>query len=342
MRRLLLILLATMPLTGCRFFNPEGKTVLDVVESVESGEALDGPPAIPKMGDKDPAKAGSEAFKDPTVPAAKSQTNASASADLIRSTDPAARSRAIARSRVDPFASLPIPPTPDVVVVPTAAAGNGSAVSSSNSGAGAAARASGASTRARSTATRAVARPAPTRPPVRVQPPNRPLVLPSPIAALPTIPQPVIAPTISVSGVIQMGNEPYAIVRSGNEPERYVRVGDRIAGGSVRVKRIETLAFEPRVILEENGIEVSRPISSGGSTGGGGSTAPAPDALPVPAADVPRAQAALPVIPGMGLPAPTSSLQSAAIGVPHSLLSQPAAEAFQAVLPNFRVPVPSA
>ncbi len=341
MRRLLLILLATIPLTGCRFFNPDGKTVLDVVESVESGEALDGPPSIPKIGGKDPAKAGSEAFKDPTVPAAKAQANGgSVSTDLIRSTDPAARSRAIARSRVDPFASLPIPPTPEITVVPVAAAGN----SASNSGGSAAARASG-SARPRSTSRPVAARPAPTRPPVRVQPPNRPLVLPSPIAALPTIPQPVIAPTISVSGVIQMGNEPYAIVRSGSEPERYVRVGDRIAGGNVRVKRIETLAFEPRVILEENGIEVSRPITTGSSGGGGaagssdGSSAPAPDALPVPAANVPRAQAALPSMP-TALPRPNSLLQPAAGSVPDSLLLQPAEEAFQAILPNFQVPVP--
>jgi hypothetical protein len=331
MRRLLLILLATIPLTGCQFFNRD--SVVGVVESVESGEALDGV-AAPKIGGKDKPAADSEAFKDPTV---KSQPTGAVSTDLIRSTDPAARSRAIARSRVDPFASLPIPPTPDVVVVPSA--GNGA----SNTGGGSTPRAtstpsrtvSGARTTPRA-AVRAAVRPAATRPPVRVQPPNRPLVLPSPIAALPTIPQPVIAPTISVSGVIQMGNEPYAIVRSGSEPERYVRVGDRIAGGSVRVKRIETLAFEPRVILEENGIEVSRPIVSGSPAADSSS----PGGLPVPNVPIPGAQAALPALPGTGglraLPTPTSSLRSA---VPNSLLLPSAESAFQAVLPNFQVPV---
>jgi hypothetical protein len=334
MRRLLLILLATIPLTGCQFFNRD--RVVSVVESVESGEALDGV-AAPKIGGKDKPAADSEAFKDPTV---KSQPTGAVSTDLIRSTDPAARSRAIARSRVDPFASLPIPPTPDVVVVPVAAAGN----SASNTGSG------GSTPRATSTPPRTVSggrstpraavRPAATRPPVRVQPPNRPLVLPSPIAALPTIPQPVIAPTISVSGVIQMGNEPYAIVRSGSEPERYVRVGDRIAGGSVRVKRIETLAFEPRVILEENGIEVSRPIVSGSPAPAADSSSP--DGLPVPNVPIPGAQATLPALPGTGglraLPTPTSSLRSA---VPNSLLLPSAESAFQAVLPNFQVPVSS-
>ena len=119
---------------------------------------------------------------------------------------------------------------------------------------------------------------------------------------LPPIPQPVIAPTISVSGVVQLGNEPYAIVRSGSEPERYVRVGDRLAGGSVRVKRIDTLAFEPRVILEENGIEVSRPISADSSAQPGGPATPAADT-----------QAALPTVglPAVALPAipaPTRTL----------------------------------
>jgi hypothetical protein len=350
MRRLLLILLATIPLAGCQFFNRDGKTVVDIVESVESGEALD--VNVPQIGGKDPAKAGSEAFKNPTVPAVKAQATGAVSTDLIRSTDPAARSRTIARSRVDPFASLPIPPTPEIAVVPVSAAGNGGAVGASNAGGGAAARASASGAAARASAsTRARPAATPTRPPVRVQPPNRPLVLPSPIAALPTIPQPVIAPTVSVSGVIQMGNEPYAIVRSGSEPERYVRVGDRIAGGSVRVKRIETLAFEPRVILEENGIEVTRPITTGSSGGNnssgssgspsGASSAPAPAALPVPAADVPRAQATLPAIPGAptALPTPTSSLQSAAGSLPDSLLLEPAEEAFQAILPNFHIPV---
>jgi hypothetical protein len=344
MRRLLLILLATIPLTGCQFFNRDGKTVLDAVESVESGEALDGV-AMPKLGGKDAPTADSQAFKDPTV---KAKAKSGVSTDLIRSTDPAARSRAVARSRVDPFASLPIPPTPDLVVVsPTAAAGNGTASNArSTAASGSSSSRPSSSSSRRSSGTTARARAVPLRPPVRVQPPNRPLVLPSPIAALPTIAQPIIAPTISVSGVIQMGNEPYAIVRSGSEPERYVRVGDRIAGGSVRVKRIETLAFEPRVILEENGIEVSRPITSGSSGATSDSATPGassdPDTLPVPAAPVPRAQAILPTIPGMpgALPAP-SSLQSAAGNIPNSLLLQPAATAFQAVLPNFQVPVPS-
>lgn len=276
MRRLLLVSLATLSLTGCQFFNREDAVVIDPLATDENGDSI---AAAPTGG-------GSEDFTDPTVEPVGVTV---AAPDLIRSTDPNARTQQIERSRTDPFASLAIPPAPLTIVSPVAAAGNGGA-STSNAGANTAENAAGG--RSGATATRAVAsRPAPLPPPVRVQPNNRPLVLPSPLAALPPIPQPVIAPTISVSGVVLLGNEPYAIVRSGSEPERYVRVGDRIAGGSVRVKRIDTLAFEPRVVLEENGVEVSRPISTDSS-----------DPSPSPAAA--DTQAALPSVslPPVALP----------------------------------------
>jgi hypothetical protein len=331
MRRLLLISLATIPLAttplaGCQFINRDAAVIEppaegDVVAASPNGEG--------------------EAFAEPTVAAAPNEAAAkpSAVADLISSTDPATRTRQITRSRPDPFAALPIPPTPEPVVVsPVAAAGNGGAAT--NAGGSAASNAT-ASTRSGGSARAVATVRRPTPPPVRVQPNNAPLVRPSTIAALPSIPQPVIAQTVSVSGVVQMGNEPYAIVRAGNEPERYVRVGDRIAGGSVRVKRIETLAFEPRVILEENGIEVARPIAA--EVSGQADAAPAeasPNALPVPpaavpTAAVPRAQATLPTLPTI----PTAS---PANGIPGSLLLQPADTQAQAILPNLQIEIPQA
>ncbi len=358
MRRLLLISLATIPLTtGCQFFNRDGNTVVDIVESVESGEALK-VPSVPKLEGKGDDN---EAFKDPTV---APKPKAVATADLIRSTDPAARAKAVSRSRIDPFASLPILPDP-VVIVPEGsdsnanagarAAGNGAASNNAGGSGGSAGGSAGGSRAASSgrgsgggaAAVAARSRPAPTPPPVRVQAPNAPLVVPSPIATLPTIPQPIIAPTISVSGVIQLGNEPYAIVRSGNEPERYVKVGDRIGGGSVRVKRIETLAFEPRVILEENGIEVVRPIVSGSEAGGeagGGNAGTRANArgVAVPVAAIPARPGTLPTLPTAAvLSAPASPSDSAPGFVPNSLLLQPADFNSQAVLPNFKVPVPN-
>ena len=344
MRRLLLISLATIPLTGCQFFNRD-TTVVDVIESVESGEALEAfPNSIPTSGGDQEADA--EAFEDPTVKGA--EATGTVKADLIPSTSADARRKAIARSRVDPFAVLPIPPTPDPIVV------SPNAVAAARNGGGAGSSAAGANSRnggnsgqnARPTVTPVAARPAPTPPPVRVQPPNEPLVLPTPIAALPSIPQPVIAQTISVSGVVQLGSEPYAIVRSGSEPERYVKVGDRIAGGSVRVKRIETLAFEPQVILEENGIEVARPITSGGEVEVAEETPVA--AVPnvtIPTAAVQSARPAVSLLPSIplaappALPAPTSSLPEPG-SVPSSLLLQPAEVNSQAVIPGFRIAVP--
>lgn len=342
MRRLLLISLATIPLAGCQFLNRDGTTVVDVIESVESGEALE---AIPnKIDNLRQGEADSEtaAFEEPTV---KGENAGLVTADLIKSTDPEARLKAVTLSRADPFAAL-VPPIGEPIEVIELEDPEGA----TNAGGNAAANANSRP---------AVPTPAvvvPTAPPVRVQPPNEPLVVPSPIATLPTVPQPVIAPTVSVSGVIQLGNEPYAIVRSGNEPERYVRVGDRIAGGSVRVKRIETLAFEPRVILEENGIEVPRPVMSGGDDTEEDAVpvAAAPIAVPtrVPTVAIPPANGTLPTaasFSGQALPAPTgivpanpgpaspNSVQPAAGAVPDSLLLAPPAPDLQAVMPGFHI-----
>ena len=309
MRRLLLILLTTISLTGCQFFNREDPVVIEPLTPAEGNTTTGEVPAA--AGD----------FSEPTVEA---QPTAVAAPDLIRSTDPDARARQINRNRVDPFASLPIPPAPDLVVIPpgsatgsgpTAVANGGGTNSgginsggSSGIGRGGASAAGAGRTSNSAAATARVARPTAVSlpPPVRVQHNNAPLV--NPIAALPTIPRPVIAPTISVSGVIQMGNESYAIVRTDSGPERYVRVGDRLGGGSVRVKRIEALAFEPRVILEENGIEVSRPISSEDPAADPSSeSADEPVAGSLPAATT-GAQATIPTLslPRIRIPSPAS------------------------------------
>ncbi|MEM9153353.1 MAG: hypothetical protein AAGB19_23265 [Cyanobacteria bacterium P01_F01_bin.3] len=319
MRRLLLILLATAPLTGCQYlsagedieiidpFEGAGETITEAGEEI--AEVLDG-------------EADAEPFAE--VPADVPIVTA----DLIRSTDPEARTRLVQQSRIDPFAVLPIPIEPDPVDTP--AAGQGA-----SSGAAAAAAAGASSS-------------GPTPPPVRVQEQNEPLVRPSPIATLPRIPQPVIAPTVSVSGIIQLGGEPYAIVSSGSEPERYVRVGDRLAGGSVRVKRIDTMAFEPQVILEENGIEVSRPVNSDGETAAPSTPAEAPE-VPVAAIPVSFPVAVPPVsVPQVTLPVGANAsrnnssgatLQVPVLGeLPGSLLLLPPEElTSQATLPSMHL-----
>ena len=325
MRRLLLILLVTAPLTGCQFLSAgEDVEIPDPFEGagetiVEAGEDI----AEVIEGDTE----ASETFAGETeeVPVV--------TADLINSTDPEARTRLVQQSRIDPFAVLPIPLEPDPVVAPPAGRNEGGGAS-----AAAAARPSSGGAAAAAAAT-------PTPPPVRVQEQNEPLVRPSPIVSLPRIPQPVIAPTVSVSGIIQLGGEPYAIVSSGSEPERYVRVGDRLAGGSVRVKRIDTMAFEPQVILEENGIEVSRPVNSSGEAP---AAAPA-EAPAVPVAAVPSAPTAvsstvsLPQasLPAIAAPSPTTNSLPTPGEVPGSLLLLPPGElTSQVTLLNMRVSVP--
>lgn len=315
MRRLLLILLATAPLTGCSFLSQgEDIELITPTEITDAGEAVVAE-ALNAGADEEAV-----AFDEPVVEGAPTPV---ITADLIRSTDPVARAQQVSRSRTDPFASLPIPLAVQAVEIPAAASNGGAAGGNDNN----------------TTTTTTASNPGPTPPPVRVQPPNEPLVQPTPIAALPSVPRPVIAPTVSVSGIVQLGGEPYAILRAGSEPERYVRVGDRIAGG-VRVKRIDTLAFEPQVILEENGIEVSRPVGDGGTEAEAGPVA----ALPAPAAPTaptPTVQTTAPGLPPI-VPALAAPLLPPQSEVPGSLLLSPAESATQAVLPNLQVEVPGA
>jgi hypothetical protein len=65
---------------------------------------------------------------------------------------------------------------------------------------------------------------------------------------------------------VDLGGTEYAIINAPNEQtSRYVREGQTIANGQVLVKRIEVQeSGEPVVVLEENGIEVSRRIGENG------------------------------------------------------------------------------
>ncbi|CAN1209287.1 hypothetical protein TUMEXPCC7403_03625 [Tumidithrix helvetica PCC 7403] len=71
------------------------------------------------------------------------------------------------------------------------------------------------------------------------------------------------AEAVNVSGTIEMGGTRFAILTSPGDPtSRYVRVGQRIAGGLVLVKRIETSYSTPVVVLQQNGVEVMRPVGA--------------------------------------------------------------------------------
>lgn len=195
--------------------------------------------------------------------------------ELIRSTNPSNRVSEIRRSRPDPF--VIVPTTPSIVRTPQPPEV-------------------------------AAAPPQPTTPLI----PRRPVPVPgqqqptgngqlAPIPSLvpsrPVVPPPPptdLARAVRVYGVVQIGRIPHAIVQAPNEPSsRYVRVGQVLSNGEVLVKRIDMIAAEPVVVLEQNGVEVATAVGEGG----------------VPAANQPGAApaaqpAAPPAPPTASLPAP--------------------------------------
>lgn len=80
---------------------------------------------------------------------------------------------------------------------------------------------------------------------------------PEPVAA-----KPLQAMAIEISGAIEVDGKTQVIVKLPNESfSRYVEVGERIANGTVLVKRVEgQQSLSPTVVLEEVGVEVARKI----------------------------------------------------------------------------------
>lgn len=91
---------------------------------------------------------------------------------------------------------------------------------------------------------------------------------PSVPAAAPLPPAPAAAPTgnlanaVQVTGVMNVKGKLVAIIEAPNEPtSRSVQVGDYLAGGQVKVKRIELgPGGDPIVILEQDGVEVMKSV----------------------------------------------------------------------------------
>ena len=94
-----------------------------------------------------------------------------------------------------------------------------------------------------------------------------PLKTPLPPAFVPPAPvsQTASADAIEISGVIKVGGRWSVIVKEPSaQTSRYVHAGDYLANGQVLVKRIVAVASsEPIVILQQNGVEITRSI--GGS-----------------------------------------------------------------------------
>jgi hypothetical protein len=101
-------------------------------------------------------------------------------------------------------------------------------------------------------------------------PANLPFLQPAPVninqlPVAPVIPRrspTALAETIEISGVLQVGGKTNVIVKVPDEStSRYVTVGDSMANGQVRVKRVE-MGIDPVIVLEQNGKEVTRSVGS--------------------------------------------------------------------------------
>ncbi|MEM7066624.1 MAG: hypothetical protein AAF572_26100 [Cyanobacteria bacterium P01_B01_bin.77] len=284
MQRLLLVLLITtgaVSLSGCGFFNrnnDESVTIenptIPAEQAPQTVQTADG--QLPNL----PEGEGSD-----TVVAASPNSPTVVARDLIQSTDPNERTIGVERTRSDPFAGLTIPLVPpQPIEVEGDAKGAGGRAATRSQAASANSGSSGASGATTSGSAATLERPSVAE--VRRVESSRPE-----IAVLPEIPQPTTAKAVRVSGVIQIGGAPYAIIKAPDEIERYVRQGERVAGGRVLVKRIDTGSAEPRVILVENGIEVESFVTASDE-------AVATEEVPVqPAADTVSTISTLPALP---------------------------------------------
>ncbi len=82
---------------------------------------------------------------------------------------------------------------------------------------------------------------------------------------LPPPPPPDIkaAEGTKVTGTVEISGTIFAIIQAFEEPtSRYVKVGQMISNGRVLVKRIDTNAEPPIVVLQQNGVEVLRPVGA--------------------------------------------------------------------------------
>ncbi|XHX79681.1 MAG: hypothetical protein RBJ76_07100 [Stenomitos frigidus ULC029] len=103
-------------------------------------------------------------------------------------------------------------------------------------------------------------------PPIATVPLNQNPPLPTLLPSAP-VSRTALADAIEVSGVVKVGGKWSVIVKeSETQTSRYVHPGSYLANGQVLVKRIVAGAgSDPLVILEQNGVEITRTIGGGGS-----------------------------------------------------------------------------
>lgn len=90
-----------------------------------------------------------------------------------------------------------------------------------------------------------------------------------------------------ITGTVEVSGTIYAIIEAFGEPtSRYVRAGQMISNGRVLVKRIDTNAEPPIVVLQQNGVEVLRAVGAP-VVGAVDTNQPADSAAAAPAATTP-------------------------------------------------------
>jgi len=113
--------------------------------------------------------------------------------------------------------------------------------------------------------------PAPPRPAFVPRPPTTPRttprttpqvkIVPVPVPVVVVPPSTVEASAVLVSGILDIGGSRYAIINAPGEPtSRSVAVGQTFANGKVLFKQIKDVSGTTFVILEQNGVEVTRPV----------------------------------------------------------------------------------
>ncbi|OKH18176.1 hypothetical protein [[Limnothrix rosea] IAM M-220] len=181
---------------------------------------------------------------------------------FIPSTDPDARRNATAEGRTDPFADIafsptvvfapepppePVTPPQNVPSVPRVTPQPAPAPTNSN------ANASGNVGNGNNNASLVSLGADPTGSSVSSTLDFSPVLPAAPIAQL--------AEETQVTGIIQLNGVDNIMVKAPNEEfSRYVQVGDFIADGQVKVKRVDFRRNSPVVVLEQLGIEVYKEI----------------------------------------------------------------------------------
>jgi hypothetical protein len=188
-------------------------------------------------------------------------TPTASSSVFIPSTDADARRKVTAQGRTDPFADFPITAqvtfAPEPPPEPTPAQ-NVPAVTSLNNNAAAATAAASGNTAGGANGSNANASPN------SVSDTSNALSSGgldfSPV--LPTLPEATLAEETEVTGVIRLNGVDNIMVKAPNEEySRYVQVGDMIANGQVKVKRVDFRRNSPVVVLEQYGIEIYKEIA---------------------------------------------------------------------------------